>query len=144
MPTTSRGYTTPAAGDPTNVPGDLATLAGQVNNDVENNVAKRAYGINAQTGTAYTLVLTDAAEKLVTLTNAASITCTVPPNSSVAFPVGSVVNLGQGGAGQVTITAGAGVTIRAYNAATRTVGQYAQAVLIKVATDEWWLAGAVI
>ena len=41
--------------------------------------------MNPQTGTSYTLVLADAA-KIVECANAAAITLTVPPNSSVAFP----------------------------------------------------------
>jgi hypothetical protein len=91
---------------------------------------------NAQTGTSYTLALTDGA-KLVTLTNAAAITLTVPPNGTVAFPIGSQVLLYQGGAGQATITAGAGVTIRAEGTKVKTTAQYAVAGLIKVGTDEW-------
>ena len=91
---------------------------------------------NAQTGTSYTLALTDLA-KLVTLTNAAGITLTVPPNSSVAFPVGTQVLLYQGGAGQVTITPGAGVTVRSEDSRLKITGQYGVAGLIKVATDEW-------
>jgi len=91
---------------------------------------------NAQTGTSYTLVLTDVA-KLVSLSNAAAITLTVPPNSSVAFPVGTQVLLYQGGAGQVTITPGAGVTIRSAGSKLKLFSQYAVGGLVKVATDEW-------
>jgi len=91
---------------------------------------------NAQTGTSYTLALTDAA-KLITLTNAAAITLTVPPNGSVAFPIGSQMLLYQGGAGQVTITAGAGVTIRSQGSKLKLLAQYAVAGIVKVATDEW-------
>jgi len=91
---------------------------------------------NAQTGTSYTLALTDVA-KLVTLSNAAAITLTVPPNSTVAFPVGTQILLYQGGAGQVTLTAGAGVTIRSQGSKLKMSGQYAVAGLVKVATDEW-------
>ena len=45
-----------------------------------------------QTGTAYTLVLADAF-KLVAMNNAAANTLTVPPNSSVAFPIGTRIDL---------------------------------------------------
>lgn len=95
---------------------------------------------NAQTGTTYTLVLTDAG-KLVSLTNASAITLTVPPNSSVAFPVGTRIDLAQLGAGQVTVAAGAGVTINSYASALSLVGQYAGATLVKTATDTWLLVG---
>ena len=97
---------------------------------------------NAQTGTTYTLVLTDAA-KLITLTNAASITLSVPTNASVAFAVGTQILLYQGGAGQVTVSAvtPATTTIRAQGSKTKIIGQYGLAGLVKVATDEWVLFG---
>lgn len=96
--------------------------------------------LNTQTGTSYTLVLTDET-KTVERTNASANTVTVPPNSSVAFPVGAVVYLRQGGTGSTTVVAGAGVTIRSRGAALALGGQYAGAVLTKRATDEWWLDG---
>ena len=65
---------------------------------------------NAQTGTTYTLALTDGNNTMVELSNASAITLTVPLNSSVAFPVGSQVNLLQTGAGQVTVAGASGVT----------------------------------
>ena len=43
--------------------------------------------------------------------NAAANTLTVPPNSSVAFPVGTSIPIRQAGAGQTTIVAGSGVAI---------------------------------
>ena len=98
---------------------------------------------NAQTGTSYTLALTDGA-KLVTLTNAGAITLTVPPDSSVAFPIGSQVLLYQGGAGQVTITAGAGVTIRSQGAKLKINDQYGVAGIVKIATDEWVAFGNLV
>lgn len=64
--------------------------------------------LNAQTGTTYTLVAADASYKLVTASNAAAITVTVPPS---VFTAGDVINLQQIGAGQVTFAQGAGVTI---------------------------------
>jgi hypothetical protein len=94
--------------------------------------------INAQTGTGYTLVLSDAG-KLVTLNNAAAITLTVPTNASVAFPTGTHIDLAQLGAGQVTI-AGASVTFRAKNGQ-KLSGQYAVATIIKIDTNTWICAG---
>jgi hypothetical protein len=96
--------------------------------------------LNAQTGTTYTLVLADA-HKVVTLSNASSITLTVPPESSVAFQVGDQVNLLQLGAGQVTVAAGSGVTLRSEGSKLKLTGQYALATLVKIATDEWVLVG---
>ena len=96
--------------------------------------------LNAQTGTTYTLVLADA-HKFVTLNNASAITATVPPNSSVAFQVGDQINLMQLGAGQVTIAAGAGVTIRSEGTKLKLKAQYAVATLLKIDTDTWVAVG---
>ena len=98
--------------------------------------------VNAQTGTTYTLVAGDAAE-MVSLSNASAITLTVPPNSSVAFPTGTQIILYQAGAGQVTVAAGAGVTLRSQGTKLKLTGQYAVASLIKIGTNEWILAGNV-
>lgn len=94
---------------------------------------------NAQTGTAYTLVLADA-YRLVTMNNAAANTLTVPPNSAVAFPIGTRIDLGQDGAGQTTVAAGAGVTIRTPETL-RLRKQWAKATLIKRLADSWDLEG---
>lgn len=93
---------------------------------------------NAQTGTSYTLVSTDAA-KLISLTNASPITLTVPTNASVAFPIGTQILIYQGGAG--TVTVGGTPTIRSQGSKLKTNGQYAIAGLLKVATDEWVFFG---
>jgi hypothetical protein len=95
---------------------------------------------NAQTGTTYTLVLTDAG-KMVTMTNAASNTLTIPPNSSVAFAVNTRIDLIQYGAGNTTIAAGAGVTILSSGSKLKLNGQYSGASLWKKATDTWVLVG---
>lgn len=71
---------------------------------------------------------------------ASANTLTVPPNSSVAFPIGTVINVHQYGTGQTTIVAGSGVTIRTPLTLKLRV-QYSTGVLVKRATDEWVLAG---
>ena len=95
---------------------------------------------NAQTGTTYTFALTDANNTLVTLSNASAITVTVPPNSSVAFPVGSILQLAQTGAGQVTIAAGSGVTIN-YTPGLKLRVQNSVASLVQTAANTWLLSG---
>lgn len=99
--------------------------------------------INAQTGTTYTFVLADGSvvtPVLVELANASPITATIPPNSSVAFPVGTVLLIGQAGAGQVTIAAGVGVTIRTPNGA-KTAQQWSQAAATQRAANDWIISG---
>lgn len=95
--------------------------------------------INSQTGTAYTLVLADAGA-LVTMSNADANTLTVPPDSAVAFPVGTRVDIGQDGAGQTTVAAGSGVTIRTPETL-KIRKRWGKATLIKRATDTWDLEG---
>jgi hypothetical protein len=107
----------------------------------QNSLATAQIALNAQTGTSYTAVLGDDGD-LVTLDNAAAITFTVPPNSSVAFGIGTQINIMQLGAGQVTITPGAGVTIRSANSRLKTTAQYSVATCVKIATDTWVAVGS--
>ena len=102
-------------------------------------VATAMIAINAQTGTTYTAVLADDG-KLVTCDNGSAITFTIPTNASVAFGIGTQINIMQLGAGQVTI-AGAGVTFRSNGSKLKTNGQYAVATCCKIATDTWVVVG---
>jgi hypothetical protein len=95
---------------------------------------------NAQTGTTYTLALTDAGG-FVDLNNASAITLTVPPNSSVAFPANTRIDLLQSGAGQVTVAAGAGVTINSKLSNLKITGQWSAATLIQRSANLWVLVG---
>jgi hypothetical protein len=97
--------------------------------------------INAQAAS-YTLVLADK-NKLVEVGNASANTLTVPPNSSVAFPVGSTLTILQTGAGQCTITAGAGVTING-TPGLKLRTTWSSATLIKRATDTWVALGDLV
>lgn len=94
---------------------------------------------NAQTAS-YTLVLTDAG-KMVTMNNASANTLTVPLNSSVAFPINTRIDVIQYGAGQTTIAAASGVTIRSSGSNLKLSGQYSGGSLWKKASDEWILVG---
>lgn len=87
----------------------------------------------------YTLVLGDAS-KCVEMNNASARTITVPPNSSVAFPVGTLIDLGRVGAGSVEVVAGSGVTIQSA-AGLFLRSQHSMATLQKRATDTWRLVG---
>jgi len=110
-----------------------ATLSTPTINDARQNIT-----LNAQTGTTYTLVLTDNG-RLVTLSNASAITLTVPTNASVAFATGAIINLQQIGAGQVTVAGDTGVTVT--GTGTKLRAQYSAAALVKTGTDSWTLIG---
>jgi hypothetical protein len=93
---------------------------------------------NAQTAS-YTLVLADK-NKIVEMNVASANNLTVPLNSSVAFPVGSQINILQTGAGQTTIVATGGVTINAAPGL-KMRAQWSYATLIKRAENTWVLVG---
>lgn len=67
--------------------------------------------INEQTGTSYSLLTTDC-DGIVRLTNASAIALTVPTQTLDAWPIGGEVMLIRGGAGQITVAAGSGQTVR--------------------------------
>ena len=105
--------------------------------DVTGNVVYNT-ALSAQTA-AYTFVLADRG-KMVTVSNGSAVDCTIPPNSSVAFAVGTSIMVAQTGAGQVTMVAGSGVTLR-YTPGLKLRAQYSSVTCTKIATDEWLLTG---
>lgn len=94
-----------------------------------------------KSSTSNTLALSDFGN-LIKISNASSNTLTVPTNASVAFTIGSEINLVQIGAGQTTVVGDTGVTVRSSNGL-KFRAQYSSATLIKIDTDEWLLVGDV-
>ena len=88
----------------------------------------------------YTLVLTDAG-KVIEINSGSSENVTIPPNSSVAFPVGTQIVVVRLGAGAVVIVEGSGVTTRSDGDKAKIKSQYSSCVLIKHETDEWYILG---
>lgn len=103
--------------------------------------AKTTLELNAQTGTTYTFVLADAGKR-VAMSNAAANVATVPPNSTVAFPVNTTIFVSQDGAGATSIAAGAGVTINTAEGL-KVGAQWKMVSLIKTATDTWMAIGTI-
>jgi hypothetical protein len=101
--------------------------------------AGEVVGINEQTDS-YTLVISDKG-KLVVMSKATANTLTVPPNSSVAFPIGTRIEVKQGDAGETTIAEGSGVTINSAGSFKDLRVQESGVVLTKMGTNVWWLAG---
>jgi hypothetical protein len=89
--------------------------------------------VNTQTGS-YTLVIGDEG-KVVRMNVAGANNLTVPPNSSVAFAVGTQIVIRQAGAGLTTLVAGSGVSLNSPSLELN--GQNTAAVLHKVATNTW-------
>ncbi len=96
------------------------------------------YSFNNETSS-YTLVLSDATN-MVEMESSSATTVTVPTNSSVAFPIGTTVDIFQKGTGQVTVAASGGVTIYA-TPGLKLRTQYSGATLIKRDTNTWILTG---
>jgi hypothetical protein len=100
-------------------------------------------GVNSQTGTSYTTVLADNG-RLVTLSNTSPITVTIPPFSSVAYPVGAQLNFSGLNTGTTTFAQGAGVTIVSTGAtasAPALRARYSSATAICISQDNWLIAG---
>jgi hypothetical protein len=97
---------------------------------------------NRQTAS-YTLALTDQ-NKIVEQNVATANNLTVPPNSTVAFPIGTEIAITQYGAGKTTIVAGAGVTLRSAGGLLSIGAQYAMVSCVKVGTNEWYVVGNLI
>lgn len=99
--------------------------------------------VDTVSGTTYTFVLTDAG-KMKRSTSGSATTFTIPTNASVAFPVGTQIDLLQFGAGKLTIAAIGGVTLNSLGGNKSAAGQYVGMTLKQVATDSWVLMGNLI
>lgn len=89
----------------------------------------------------YTLVLADAAT-ILNCTSGSDITITIPLNAVVSFPVGSEIAFIRKGTGAVTIAGSVGVTVSSADSKYKIKGQYGTAAVLKVAENEWVLAGS--
>lgn len=107
--------------------------------DQEVDTTRTTSTLNAQTAS-YTLVLGDAG-KTITMSVASANNLTVPPNSSVAFATGTMINVIQIGAGQTTLVAGAGVTVNSKSGNLKITGQYSGVSLYKRDTNTWVAVG---
>lgn len=103
-------------------------------------LSKQRNPYNAQTGTTYTLALTDA-DGVVTASNASAITVTIP-NS--VFAQGDRITVVQQGAGQVTFAAATSVTIvstGATTAAPKLRARYSAATVICDSASSFTVVG---
>jgi hypothetical protein len=106
-----------------------------------------AFTLNTTATTDYTAVLADSYQVLQQMNKATAIAFKIPTNASVAIPVGSVITVLNIGAGTCTISAVTSGTTTVLSAgavaAAPTLGQYKSAACIKVATDTWYVVGAI-
>ncbi|QDP43309.1 minor tail protein [Gordonia phage Eviarto] len=121
----------------------LAKLATAVSVSIQQMIdasvlAAQLVTINAQTG-AYTLVATDA-NKAVEVTSASAVNITIPTDT-VNFPIGTVIEVDQIGAGKVSIVGASGVTVQAAVPTPTTRAQFSALVLRKRAANLWLVTG---
>jgi hypothetical protein len=131
----SLGYT--GAGDVTLT--GTQTLTNKTLTDAKVNLA-----FDAETAS-YTAVLANNSQ-VVTMDNASANTFSIPTNASVAFPVGTQINVLQIGAGQTTIQAVTSGTTSILStggtaAAPKLRTRYSMATCIKASTDLWYVVG---
>jgi hypothetical protein len=129
--------------DDTDLVKDGALAIRTVGNGFDDALAKLT--INSQTAT-YTVVLADNKNTLVTMNVATANDFLIPTNASVAFPIGSVINVVQTGVGKTTIEAvSSGTTTISSTGATAAApelrAQFSAASCVKVATDTWYIFG---
>lgn len=105
------------------------------------------FTIGADITADYTAVLSDQYQVLEVMNKATAIAYKIPTNASVAFPVGTVLNILNKGAGTVTISAVTSGTTTITSAgavsAAPTLAQWKSAAVIKIATDAWVVVGAI-
>ena len=96
---------------------------------------------------AYTLVLADAG-KMLYHNEATARAWTIPPNSSVAFPIGTVINFLNQSTGDITVTRGSGVALYFFEGdgatapdANRTLAGSGVATITKISSDGWAIWG---
>ncbi len=95
-----------------------------------------AFIVKTVSGTTYTTVLLDS-QRWLNLTNAATKTITIPPQSSVNASLNTEIWIHNEGAGLATIAAGAGVTIQSPASALTLPTKYG-ALIKKIANPNTW------
>ena len=119
--------------------GSVATIAYK---GIDPQTVVAAGNDNDQTGTTYILVLTDQENTTVWMNNASANTLTIPTNASVAFAVGTKINVSMEGAGVTTISGDTGVTVNGTSGGSVVINnQYQGATLTKRASDTWIIQG---
>ena len=106
-----------------------------------------AFTIGAAQTADYTAVIADTYQVLELMNKATAIAYKIPTNASVAFPIGTVLNILNIGAGVCTISAVTPGTTTILSAgavaASPTLAQYKAAAVIKTGTDSWYCVGAI-
>jgi len=108
--------------------------------EIASDQAVAIYNIFNRRTASYTLVRADAG-KIIEMNVASANNLTVPANADVAYPIGTEIQILQYGAGQTTIVAAGGVTLRSKSGQLKIANQYTGVTCVKVGTDEWYVIG---
>lgn len=122
-----------------------AFTSGEVLTAANLNNAINGPTLNAQSGSVYTLALTDAG-KLVQMTASVSASVTIPANSTVPFVTGTAIAVTAWGSASCRIVAASGVTINSTvgsGSPAALTARYAGAQLYKMDTNTWLVVGAI-
>jgi hypothetical protein len=134
--TTQLNFTGPTSGI------NFGPMTVTTDNSAATEVGYKGAPINAKTAN-YTLVLSDVGKTI--RTSGAGITITIPPNSSVAFPTGTIIwFMNIDGSNNVTIAEGTGVGIIGQGtsvAGSMTLTPRTLIGMIKYTTDGWCYIG---
>lgn len=141
--TTNMGWTIPTS---TDLVKDGATAIATLGNAIDTNFSTLT--LRDVSGTSDTFVLADLKNKLIRYSSTSNVAVTIPLNSSVLFPVGTVINVIKTGAtGTITISGAGGVTVTsaaAVSASPTITIQFAAASLIKIGSDAWYVVGNLV
>jgi hypothetical protein len=110
-----------------------------INDGVSSAYAIGYKGLPQSATTTGNLVITDAGKHIYT-----SSGVTVPPNSTAAFDIGTIITIINSSTSLITITQGVGVTLRQANSTStgnRVLAAFGMCSVIKVATDMWYISG---
>jgi hypothetical protein len=118
--------------------GDDANFASTVTTSLAAKVD--SYTPITQKTASYTLSTLNHRDDLIEMGSASALTLTIPLNSSIAYPVGTSLDILQTGAGQVTIAGAAGVTVNA-TPGLKLRTQWSSATLFKRAENTWVVYG---
>jgi hypothetical protein len=126
----------------TSVTADLSTAQTLTNKTLTDPKINLAF--DAETAS-YTAVLANNGQ-VVTMNNASANTFSIPTNASVAYPIGTQINVLQIGAGQTTIQAVTSGTTTILStagtpAAPKLRVRYSMATCLKAGTDLWYVTG---
>lgn len=122
---------------------DDADLTAHENDNADPHDSNLIVPVNKSSGWTFALADFSKNEAHYRCTSATNVNATAPQDSSQAIPVGAIVYITSGGAGIVTVVAGAGATVNAFDGGVKTSGQYDTIAVKKVSANTWEVIGGV-